>query len=112
MRTGIFVYQTTSLNIVTSESSLELCSMNTDPVPLSAGDNTHSIAPGVYKIVSCQDIHVTGDTSVFDVVITPDDKTSAPPPPLRLTTASFAPVDADALAAFFVVPDAKVVTSP
>ena len=112
MRTGIFVYETTSLNIQTNENDLELCGMASTPVPLSPGQSTQSVAPGIYKIVSSQSIEVTGDSSVFDVVVLPDDKTSGPPPPLRLTSASFSPVDPGALAAFFVVPDAKVVLRP
>jgi len=112
MRTGIFVYQTTSLNIETSESDLKLCRMSAGAVPLAAGTNTQSIEPGVYMIVSSQDVHVTGDNSAFDVVVAPADKTSGPPPPLRLTTASFGPVDAGALDEFFTVPDAKVVSRP
>jgi hypothetical protein len=98
------------LNIETNESNLELRKMDAGAVPLAAG--TQSITPGVYMIVSSQDVHVTGDNSAFDVVVAPANKTSGPPPPLRLTTASFGPVDAAALDAFFTVPDAKVASRP
>jgi hypothetical protein len=110
MRTAIFVYQPTLINISTSESGLQLCSMNADTVPLSEGDNAQTIAPGIYKIVSSQDIVITGDTSAFDAITT-DSKDNDPTPPLRATS-SFAPLDAAALQAFLAVPDAKIVVNP
>lgn len=111
MRTAIFVYQPTLINISTSESDLQLCGMDTDTVPLAEGDNAQTVAPGIYKIVSSQDIQVTGDTSGFEVIIHPDDKTDIPPPPSRATS-SFASLDVSALQTFFAIPDAKVTVNP
>lgn len=111
MRTAIFVYQTTPINISTSESDLQLCGMNTETVSLSEGDNAQTIAPGIYKIVSNQDIQVAGDTSAFDVIIEPNDKTDIPPPS-SLATSSFAALDVSALQTFFAIPDAKVMANP
>jgi hypothetical protein len=111
MRTAIFVYQTTSLNIRTSEDDLMLCSMSNDTVSLSQGQNSRSIAPGIYKIISYNAVQVTGDSSAFDVV-TPEDKTSDPTLPPRLASASFGPVDIAALNQFFTVPDAKDFARP
>jgi len=111
MRTAIYVYQPTSINISTSEGDLQLCCMNTDIVPLSAGLTVLSVAPGIYKIVSCHDVEVTGDSSVFDVEITRDNKTNGPPLSPRAAE-SFAPIDLAALQAFFVVPDAKDLANP
>lgn len=112
MRTAIFVYQTTPLNISTSESGLQLCGMDASTVSLEEGPTARSIAPGVYKIVSYQDVHVAGDISAFDVVVTPDDKTDGPTVPPRFAAAGLASLDAAALQAFFVVPDAKDIASP
>lgn len=111
MRTAIFVYQATPINISTSESDLQLCGMSTESASLSEGDNARTIAAGIYKIVSSHDVQVTGDTSAFDVIIEPNDKTDIPPPS-SVATASFAPLDLSALQTFFAIPDAKVVANP
>ena len=111
MRTAIFVYQPTLIKISTSENDLQLCGMNTESASLSEGDNARTIAPGVYMIVSSQDIQVTGDTSAFDIIIEPDDKTDIPPPS-SVATASFAPLDLSALQTFFAIPNAKVMANP
>jgi len=113
MRTAIFVYQPTLISISTSERDLELCGMGANTVPLLEGDNTREVAPGIYKIVSNQDVRVTGDASAFDVVVNPYDKDNdpTPPPPLR-AFASFAPLDAAALQRFLAVADAKDLVNP
>jgi hypothetical protein len=112
MRTVIFVYQGTSINIATREGSLELCRMNGDAVPLLEGANARNIAPGIYKIVSNQDVLVTGDASAFDVVVKPYDKDNDPtPPPLRAFEI-FTSLDATALQRFMAVLDAKDLVNP
>ena len=105
MRTAIFVYQTTSIQISTSETDLELCGMNAGPVPLSTGNHAQTLAPGVYKIVSSQCVEITGNKSDFDV--TTFTKTNDPDftPPRAIET--FTSLDATALAAFLAAPDAK-----
>lgn len=110
MRTAIFVYQPTLINISTSEGNLQLCRMDADTVSLSEGKNVWTIAPGIYKIVSSQEVLVTGDTSAFDVIA--DNKTDIPPPPPSRATKNFAPLDASALQAFLATPDAKAVANP
>lgn len=109
MRTAIFVYQPTLLNISTSESDLQLCGMDASIVPLSEGDNPQTIAPGIYKIVSGQDVLITGDTSTFDIIAA-SNKDNDPTPPLRATE-SFA-LDAAALQTFLATSDAKRVVNP
>lgn len=111
MCTAIFVYQPTLINISTGESGLQLCGMDAEPVSLSEGDNAQTIAPGIYKIVSRQEVLVTGDISAFDVIIASGKDNDPTPPPLRATE-SFAPLDASALQAFLAVPDAKAVVNP
>jgi hypothetical protein len=111
MRTAIFVYQPTFINILTNESDVELCGMNTATVPLSKGDNAQTIAPGIYKIVASQDVLVTGDTSAFDLVVSNTKDNDPTPPPLRATE-SFAPLDTAALQTFLTVPAAKVLGTP
>lgn len=112
MRTAIFVYQSTLLNISTSESDLELCAMGADTVSLSEGGNARTLAPGIYKIVSSQDVTVTGDSSAFDVVITTFNKTNDPglTPPRAAET--FTSLDPAALQAFMTVPEAKAAVNP
>lgn len=110
MRTAIFVYQTTTVKISTSESDLQLSCMNGNPVPLSDGDNTMSLSPGTYLIMSSDEIHVSSATSAFDVVATTL-KDNDPTPPAR-ATADLAPIDAAALQSFLAIPDAKTVLNP
>lgn len=112
MRTAIFVYKPTSINISTCEGDLQLCGMDASTVSLSEGANTQTLDPGIYKIVSSEEVQVTGDTSAFDVVITANDKDNDPTlTPLRATE-NFAPLDTSALQAFLIVPDAKVIANP
>jgi hypothetical protein len=110
MRTAIFVYQPTFINISTSESNLELCNMGAGTMPLSAGDNAQTIAPGIYKIVSSQDVLITGDISAYDI-ITISSKDNDPTPPSRATE-SFAPLDPAAFQAFLAEADAKHLVNP
>jgi len=110
MRTAIFVYQPTIINISVHESDVQLCGLSAATVPLVAGNNTRTVAPGIYKIISSQDVQVTGDMSAFDVIANNKDN-DPKPPPLR-ATASFAPLDAAALQAFLAEPDAKVSVNP
>lgn len=112
MRTAIFVYRTTSLTICTHESDLELSHMNANPVLLSAGDNTRTLDPGVYKIVSNLEVKITGDDEAFESIVTTEDKDNDPRLlPSRATTI-FAPLDESATRAFLAVPEAKTVISP
>src|SRR5262245_27173162 len=111
MRTAIFVYEPTIINILTSESDLELCSMETETVSLAAGENARPIARGIYKIDSSQDVQVTGDASVFDVVVA-NSKENPPTPPPKRATESFAALHLSAFHTFFAVPDAKKLENP
>jgi hypothetical protein len=112
MRTAIFVYQATPVNIRTHESDLELCAMNAGTVSLSEGENTQTLTPGIYKIVSSQEVKVDGDRSTIDVVITTFNKTNDPDlPPLRATQ-TFPSLDTSALQAFMAVPEAKEALNP
>ena len=111
MRTAIFVYEPTLINIRTSESGVELCGMNAVTVSLSVDNNALTIAPGIYKIVASQDVEVTGDTSAFDLVVSNTKDNDPTPPPLRATQ-SFGPLDTAALQTFLTVPEAKVLVAP
>jgi hypothetical protein len=111
MRTAIFVYKPTSINISTCEGNLELCAMGADTVLLSEGENARTIAPGIYKVVSSQDVQITGDTSAFDIVVKTNKENDPTLPPLRATE-SFAFLDMAALQAFLAIPEAKVVANP
>lgn len=110
MRTAIFVYQTTSITISTCESDLELCGMGVDAVPLSAGDNAQTLAPGIYKIVSGYEVRIVGDLSSYDVASfgkTPDPEFTLP-----RVTQTFTSIDASALQAFLAAPDTKKLLNP
>jgi hypothetical protein len=112
MRTAIFVYQTTPICIWTNESDLQLCAMNAGTMPLSAGSSAQTLAPGIYKIVSSQEVKIDGDYSALDIVISPSDKTNDPSvPPLRAAQ-TFTSLDTAALQDFMVTPEAKAVLNP
>ncbi|HEY0476698.1 MAG TPA: hypothetical protein VGD37_04190 [Kofleriaceae bacterium] len=112
MRTAIFVYNPTSINISTCENNLELCCMGAATMPLSHGENKQTLQPGIYKIVSDHDIVVTGDTALFEVVVTTQDKDNDPKLPTLRATQSFAPLDTSALKAFMAVPEARAIANP
>jgi hypothetical protein len=113
MRTAIFVYQTTSIKISTCESDLELCGMGAETVPLSAGDNAQTLAPGIYKIVSSNAVHIEGiegDGSSYEVASFT--KTNDPEFTPPRATETFTSLDVSALQAFLAAPDTKVVLNP
>lgn len=112
MRTAIFVYQPTVVSIRTNESNLELSRMDSGTVVLLAGQNEQPIGPGIYKIVSSQDVEVTGDALAFDVVVAPNNKDNPPTLPPRLASQNPIPIDAAALQAFFAVPESKDLANP
>jgi hypothetical protein len=105
MRTAIFVYQSTQIDIKTNETGLELCGLTAAAVALSEGASTATVAPGMYKIDSCQEVDVTGDDNVE--IIVAHTKTGGPTLPTFRASAAFAPLDNQAVDAFFAVPDAK-----
>ena len=111
MLTAIYVYQSTSLFIETSESDLQLCGMTTGNVPLVSGPNTAWLAHGVYKIVSSHEVKVTGETAAAFESVPTTNKTNGPRPP-SLGIEAFGPLDASALQAFFVESDAKAIANP
>jgi hypothetical protein len=110
MRTAIYVYQPTLINIMTCESDLQLSGMEVGTMPLSKGNNEQAIAPGVYKIDSSYEVVISGDTSAFDLV-TASGKDNDPTPPLRATT-SLASLDIAALQSFLTEPNAKLLVNP
>jgi len=112
MRIAIFVYQSTQLNISTNESGLQLCGMDAGDVPLQEGPSAHTLSPGIYKIVSNQDVLITGDTSTFDLNVTTFTKTNHPDLVPPRATATFASLDSYAVLAFMTVPEAKSLANP
>jgi hypothetical protein len=109
MQTAIIVYQSTQLAISTSENGLQMCSMDNQAVSLTAGGSSVSVAPGIYKIVSSQNVLVGGTLSAFETVTT-NNKSEVPPLPLKASQ-SFPSLDQNAWSSFFAVPDAKSLAS-
>jgi hypothetical protein len=105
MQTAIIVYQSTCVNITTYESGLQMYSLDNQTVNLASGSNERNVSPGIYKIVSSQNVQVTGDTSIVDTVST-NTKSDVPTLPAKATQ-SFPPLNAQTWNAFFAVPDAK-----
>jgi hypothetical protein len=112
MRTAIFVYQSTQMSIVTNEDNLLLSQMNASDRSLGAGANTMQLDAGIYKIVSNNDVQVTGEGCEFDLVASPDNKTSDPSLPPHRASIVFTPFDLTAVQSFFAVPNAMSLANP
>jgi hypothetical protein len=112
MQTALFVYETTSVTFNTCETDLELCGMGTQTAsPLSPGGDTRSISPGIYKIVSNQNVGVTGNGNQTALeTTTTNSKTDIPTLPAKAEQ-TFAP-GTQAFNAFFATPDAKILVNP
>src|SRR5262249_7534927 len=106
MRTGIYVYKTTEVQITTSESGLYLSTMTTVKVALAEGLNSVTIEPGIYKVISSYEVEACGNCEAVDFTFEPNDKTSGPTLPPRILALNEDPM---ALNAFFAVPDAKAI---
>jgi hypothetical protein len=115
MRTAIFVYESTQIDIHTCESDLMLCALGATTVALSSGTTTTTLARGMYRIDSCHDVNVhpkgEGDAAAIEVVVA-EIKTGGPDLPTVRANEAFAPLDSQAVTAFFAVPDAKVAVNP
>lgn len=111
MRIAIYVYQTTSITITTNESGVHLYGMTAASVALSQGASTHTVVPGIYKILSSQEVQVAGDSCAFESVTSNTKENDPTPPPGRAIT-SFASLDIAALNTFMSTLDAKVMVNP
>jgi hypothetical protein len=100
------------MTIHTSESNLELFAMGGGPVPLTQGDNSKTLEPGVYMIVSSQSVGFQGDNNAFETVVATTNKNNGPTvPPLRATQ-TFTSLDTEALHDFLWVEEAKELHNP
>jgi len=105
MRTAIFVYEPTTLNIHTNESDLQLEQLRgTGALALAPSQNTISVDRGIYKIVSSQCVHVSGPQ--IEVQATEQNKDD-PPRFTGTLPEGYQDVSDAALAAFFTVDAAK-----
>jgi hypothetical protein len=103
MRTGIYVYTSTTLTIQASEPVV-LTSLDNRSISFDSGTMSTVVSPGIYKAVTSSAITVTPSPSV-DVVIVQNSKDTWPDPPLAVVTAFN--VTASNVKSFFVIPDAK-----
>jgi hypothetical protein len=111
MRTALFVYQETSVDITTSEEELELTGFMGGMVTLCEGSNKLTVMPGVYKVDSSHALRICGDTSVFDVISAKKEHDPAAMPPSRAAS-RLSSLDPVALQEFLATPDAKQVANP
>jgi len=111
MRTALFVYEPSSVIISTRESGVELSSLDTGTVTLNNGSNARTLARGVYKIVSNDEVDVTGEITALDIVPATGNKENGPTPPIRAAQL-VDPIGASTLQAFFAVPEAKTILNP
>ena len=109
MQTAIVVYQSANVTIETHECGLQMSSMDNQLVSLSHGQHIQSLVPGIYKIVSSQNVDVTGDESLIETATT-NTKSDVPTLPFKATQ-SFPPLNAQTWNAFFATPDAKVISN-
>jgi hypothetical protein len=102
MRTGIYVYTSTTLTIQSSEPVV-LVSLDNQSISLDSGTMSTQVSPGIYKAVTSSAITVTG--SSIDVVIVQNSKDTWPDPPLAVISAFN--VTSTNFKSFFTIPDAK-----
>lgn len=105
MRTAIFVYQTTTINIAINEDYLELHEMKTGSMTPLTRSGALQVTPGIYKIVSSNDVTVTGNVELITSGLIPNDKDRWPVPPPGITAAF--QVDTTQIQTFFTVPLGK-----
>ena len=109
MRTAIFTTQKTTLTIETTEAvQLEQMSTAAQSAPptkmaLKPGKHQITVGAGVFKIVSNDNVRVSGGANSTQILSSEDDKDSGFPD-THLTTLS---VDGASLRAFFTVPGAR-----
>lgn len=111
MRTALFVYQLTDIEISTSETDLEFEGMEVAAVPLSAGTNTLTVSPGVYRIDSSCKLGIKDSESKFDQVEARKNNTPAVTAPSRVAT-FLGSLDETAMQAFLAEPSAKQAVNP
>jgi len=106
--TAIFVFQSTTVTIVTSESNLSMCAYPSDTptCTLNSFSTTVNVTPGLYKILSSQPvaIRVTGGGSDSDIAVQtvdPNNKSQFPQPPPVPAAGAAANVAMSTLAGFF-----------
>lgn len=105
MQTAIVVYQTTAVTISTNETGLQMTNMDNETVTLCEGCHQQTMSPGIYRIVSGQNVQVDGDHSHMEFVAT-SNKSDVPTIPPKATQ-SFPPLNVQTWNAFFATPDAK-----
>lgn len=103
MRTGIYVYSSTTLTFTASES-LVMTSYAHQNTTISTTTWTCTATPGIYKVVSNASVTVAsaGDVSV---VAEPNDKNPFPEPPPRAQS-TFG-VTTGQVQSFFAIPNTK-----
>lgn len=105
MRTGIYVYASTTLTIQASEPIM-LTSLDNRSISFAGGTVSTEVPAGIYKAVTNAAIAVSSETGPrVDVVIIANNKDPWPDPPLAVVTAFN--VTTTNLNSFFAIPDAK-----
>jgi hypothetical protein len=103
MRTGIYVYSSTTLTVQSTESVV-LTSFTNQEIALD-NDSKANVGPGIYKVVTNSGITVSGGGVDVVVVAIPNNKDPWPDPPLAALTAFN--TTTGAVRSFFAIPDAK-----
>jgi hypothetical protein len=86
MRTGIYVYASTTLTVTASES-VTLTELNTTHSVAVDASGRAAVAAGVYKVLTSKCIGVSCESSVdLDIVVVTNNKDPFPVPPLRAKT--------------------------
>ena len=103
MRTAIFVYEPTTVEIRTLDDQLQLEQLDTGAVFALSAFNQLTLGSGVYKLVSVRGVEVTADTTKTYVETTADDKDVFPQPRPQLLSGSLASLAMSAIQSFFVL---------
>jgi hypothetical protein len=107
MRTAIFVYESTTITIKSSDADLKVVPYGAASSFAATGD-PQPVSPNLYKIVSSSAVSVSSDASSTVVMTTTNDKDQWPDPPAALPSTMASTTD-EQICGFFA--DARSLAS-
>jgi hypothetical protein len=110
MRTAIFVYESTTLTIKSSDSGLQVVPYGSASAFAATGD-PQSVSINLYKIVSSSPVSVASGASSTTVITTTDDKDKWPDPLPSTLPSTMSGTTPQQVWDFFVIPDARSLAS-
>jgi hypothetical protein len=109
MRTAIFVYESTTITIKSSDSGLQVVPYGASS--FAATGDPQSVSPNLYKIVSSSAVSVASGAGSTAVITTTDDKDKWPDPLPSTLPSTMYGTTSQQIWDFFVIPDARSLAS-